>query len=1006
MKHPKYIILTLLVLLWFEAGHAQRSYPYFTKRINKYNSSFNQNIVSDLILDNHNILWIATPTSLFQYNGSEIKLIETPNKNRPVNFFRNFDNKILLLYSDGNTYELNKNNITFYFKDTTQNDFIVNYQFLCVSRKYLENVFYKLGYRSFYYNTKITQINNDEIIHTSHKKDEKSINLFNFKTGKNRILIQHKESEVSEYITTPNAWFTVFKNGRISEIYNPLKYRIDPIPIPIKNRKTYKLINKPNEIPILVSENRIWILKEENKHYFWEEIKNDLPEDISIQSGRYSEKLEKLFLATESDGLIILTKNKFTTYYDNQKIHKSNYYLQIIYNHEIFTNGGSVNTQSIHNLFFRNHILNNNYLFLDQHNIIISDDQCIMKYNFQNATKKIIYKTQFNGYTNFIKKDSNILLIGKYFILNYSLRTDKIDTIKLDQFGKLNTDVVRIINKKIWIGSGSGLTVFDLEKKCIVKRLITQITIRNIAKIQDNYYLCSYGEGILKIDSATYDIQKLPMDFSRSIQYSHGIIEDKLGNLWISTNTGLLRFTKNSFTQSIKLKKYIPEPEYFDTEDGLLTDEFNGGASPAFITNGDTFISLPTIKGIVQFNPLKINSIDNQYELKINKIHYLNKPLPLEKNHYFLSNNIEEVTIDFDVVYWGNIRNLNLYYRVNNIDKKIEFKDIHQLKIPINFYKNAQLEIFTYNRLGKKIILKKINLFKELPWFLQVPYLLLAFALIYLFSFVISKFRTNRINKRNQELENLIKEKTNEIQKINLQLLSQVNQLSELNNANTTYISVINHDIFAPIKYINIIGDKISQNFNQIKKADILLQFNHIIGTTKRLELLCSNILNYIHSNQNFESSKIEINLHQLIEELRVFLSIGLEINQNKMVNAIPINIKIVSNQDALNIILTNLLSNANRFTKKGEIKIEIVEAENNTIISISDTGKGMNQFTLEKIREKSITVSHRNNLEYQSYGIGYSLIYKMLNLIQADFEINSKVDSGTCVKITIPKQS
>jgi pantetheine-phosphate adenylyltransferase len=60
-----------------------------------------------------------------------------------------------------------------------------------------------------------------------------------------------------------------------------------------------------------------------------------------------------------------------------------------------------------------------------------------------------------------------------------------------------------------------------------------------------------------------------------------------------------------------------------------------------------------------------------------------------------------------------------------------------------------------------------------------------------------------------------------------------------------------------------------------------------------------------------------------------------------------------------------------------------------------------MSHETLTKIREKAITVAHRNNFEYQSYGIGYSLVYKMLDFIKATFANTPKVEVESYQELT-----
>jgi signal transduction histidine kinase len=196
----------------------------------------------------------------------------------------------------------------------------------------------------------------------------------------------------------------------------------------------------------------------------------------------------------------------------------------------------------------------------------------------------------------------------------------------------------------------------------------------------------------------------------------------------------------------------------------------------------------------------------------------------------------------------------------------------------------------------------------------------------------------------------------------------------------------------------------IHSNSGKIQKHDVLLQFNQIINSTKRLEVLCSNILNYINTNSHISDGESEVNLFKLVEDLSNFLEIGLIINKNQFQNNIPIDTIIETNRDAINIILTNILSNANRFTKNGKIEITYKSSEEYESIIIQDNGIGMDQETLDKIRNKTLIVSNRNSIEYQSYGIGYTLVYKMLSIIDGAFEIESEKDKGTRIAITMNK--
>ena len=1006
MKISKFYIVALLFLYPLNQLIGQEGSLYYLKAINKFNSKFTQNIVTDLILDKDKTLWIATPTSLFQYNGYEIKQIKSPNNNRAVSFYKNTDNQIIILYSDGKSYLLEKNKISFYFQDTTQIDFTWNYPFLSVPKKYLKDFFDNPQIKASYFFSKVNFLNANEITFSTKIKEEKSkIVQYNFKSKHQEILFESKPKEDIEYLNVQKAWFKIDENGKILNAYNPLNISIEQPPISLTKTTKYRLFNKPRELPILISGSKVWILTNHNNHFYWKLVYTDLSPEISIQNARYSPELGKLFLATESDGFLILSKKNFNTITNKNKLFKSNYYLQIpLKDGNILTNGGTVDNSKEHNKLFANQNLNNNYKYLNENEFIGSTSKNIITYNTKSKIVKIIKPTNENEHPNFIHFKDTFFIIGNKNIYIYNYQSKKITTIFTGSIGYSNITELKIINQKIWIGSLAGISIFNPISRKIERKILENIPIRSISTIEKNYYLNTYGNGIFKIDTLKQTFQKLPLDHNRSILYSHCIVEDKNEDLWVSTNLGLLKFKKKSFINSVNKNQFIPEPEYFDTEDGLITDEFNGAASPPYLKFGDSLISLPSIKGIVQFNPITTKNANQIYQFNIVTISYINKKIPFEKNQYNLTSNIEEITLDIDLIFWGNLKNLNLYYEIDGNIKMLDYHDIHQLKIPINHYNNSKIHFFTYDHFGRRKNIKAINLYREYPWYLKIEFILLSFLIIYLISFFISRIRTNRINKRNTELEKLIQDKTKEIQEINIQLLSKVNQLTELNNANTTYISVINHDIFAPIKYINIIGDKIRQNSTKINKTDIVNQFNQIINSTKRLEVLCSNILNYINTNNTLEWSETPINLYALIEELRQFLNIGLEINNNTITNTIASNTTIQSNKDALNIVFTNLLSNANRFTKNGVIEIKFLENHTEYIITVIDNGKGMTAETLSKIKNKTITVAHRNNLEYESYGIGYSLIYKMLDFINAKFEITSEINSGTEVKIIIPK--
>ncbi len=233
-------------------------------------------------------------------------------------------------------------------------------------------------------------------------------------------------------------------------------------------------------------------------------------------------------------------------------------------------------------------------------------------------------------------------------------------------------------------------------------------------------------------------------------------------------------------------------------------------------------------------------------------------------------------------------------------------------------------------------------------------------------------------------------------------LQEKITELTQAKEFIELYISVINHDIYAPIKFINIIGDNL--NPKNYTKTELLENFQLIINSTKRLELLCSNLLELL--NPNKDNSTIEpqkINLYQLIESIKEYFSIGLMAKNIQFINALDPRLEIKSNDYHLSIIVTNIISNAIRFTHSGIINVESNYINSNIHLIISDTGRGIQPEIKNQLNGKNFKIQHKNDIKHRSYGFGYNLIFKLLPQLQADIQIENNLPKGTAVILKLP---
>lgn len=106
---------------------------------------------------------------------------------------------------------------------------------------------------------------------------------------------------------------------------------------------------------------------------------------------------------------------------------------------------------------------------------------------------------------------------------------------------------------------------------------------------------------------------------------------------------------------------------------------------------------------------------------------------------------------------------------------------------------------------------------------------------------------------------------------------------------------------------------------------------------------------------------------------------------------------------DKLEKIIFNLLSNAFKYTPAGKsVNINIEDREDNIYLSVHDEGNGIDSANLERLFERFETFG-KDRL-FVSTGIGLSLVKKLVDLLHARIDVESKVGYGSTFTVVLPK--
>ena len=253
---------------------------------------------------------------------------------------------------------------------------------------------------------------------------------------------------------------------------------------------------------------------------------------------------------------------------------------------------------------------------------------------------------------------------------------------------------------------------------------------------------------------------------------------------------------------------------------------------------------------------------------------------------------------------------------------------------------------------------------------------------------------------------NFKKKANRELTLSNEALLLAKDKAEEASRAKTLFVSTISHELRTPLYGVIGITNLLLDEHEELAKSPHL---NSLKFSARYLLSLVNDILqiNKIEENR-IVLENLTFNLSDEIYLVKNALSFISQTNNNKIIiNVDPaIPEYLIGDKLRLAQILMNLVSNALKFTKNGEVIVsaKLVKIENNMHhieFQISDNGVGIDAADQDKIFEKFVQLG-RNDNDYQGTGLGLAIVKRLLGLFNSEITLESQVGIGTTFIFTI----
>lgn len=580
---------------------------------------------------------------------------------------------------------------------------------------------------------------------------------------------------------------------------------------------------------------------------------------------------------------------------------------------------------------------------------------------------------------------------------------------------------------QIWTGSMNGICQYNAQKQHFTPiRHLEALVIEIIEDIKGNLWIATLGEGIFRYSPQKNKEWKKygPKQGLNGVNINHLCINQE-NKLWAATNEGLYLYNplKDIFeyqplkipnecinailegedclwlTTAKGLVKYTPatqETQIFTKSDGLQSEAFIM-ASALKTRNGEFYIG--SINGFNTFYPHQLKLNTQKPNVVLTSLEIFNKKIETQKDgilpetidhlkEIHLSHADNVITLNYAALSYCTPQKNQYAYMLEGFDKGWNYVGSQHsttyTNLPAGTYTfrvKASNNDNIWNEEGTSI-----RIIVHPPFYLSLPFKI-GYVLLFLLALgLLLRYVIRRSEKKHAKAIDELNSKK-EI---------------EIHEAKINFFTMIAHEIRTPVSLI-------------IGPLEKIMQSTHIpINERQELEIIDRNsqrllyLVNQLLDFRKVEQKEIRMKFtSQSIKEL--MQAVCERFSPTLQQNGVSFSVTYPDehfhadvDKEALTKVLSNLLTNANKYTQSMiEVRFQEHPERQTFSIEVKDNGKGMNEEELKKIFKPFYQASENK----PGTGIGLSIVKGIVEAHHGQVNVTSQPGKGSSFIITLPRK-
>lgn len=655
----------------------------------------------------------------------------------------------------------------------------------------------------------------------------------------------------------------------------------------------------------------------------------------------------------------------------------------------------------------------------------IAQDEGLAKLNL--VTKQVTpikYPKSGQDYKKFrefraLSKDNNgNLWIGTYKngVYLYNILRESFSQLD-DSVGLSHPEVLVVFKDRdgnMWVGTGDGVNLWQESNQQFLafqsdqnnpNSLLGNI-IQDVHQADDGKIWIATQKGLNLYLPDSQSFQHFSAESGLPTSLIRAVTDDNQGNLWLTTNKGIS-----------KLNPLTNDVVNYDSHNGLLGSNYY----PNSLLKGakDTLYS-SSQRGIEYFDSTSKVQDYSESNLILTGFNKMGQPVKLDAPYSYVTD-IELSYRD----YFFSFEFAALDYispNKNQYAYKLEGYDDNWIEIGNrNTASFTNLDGGTYRFLVKATNvsgqwgeqLLSINLLVTPPpwktWWAYIVYLLLFSLLVFAGVYLRTRFQQTEIDRQKQfvfALEEQVTEKTASLKAQAQDLTEALKKAEEATQLKSEFLANMSHEIRTPMNGVLGMLDLLK---NSGLTKEQYYRVNIANSSANSLLTLINDILDFSKIEADrLELESIDFNLRSVLEELAESVALTAQRKGVEIIIDVSAVCPVTINSDPGRIrqILTNIVSNAIKFTEKGEIaiiaKLEPLDQDNYIFsCTIEDTGIGISTDKISSLFGAFSQVDASTTRKYGGTGLGLSITKKLCQLLKGNVTVKSELGVGSTFEIT-----